>query len=52
MQLVVGDRAVGTPPLDLALDEGVHELAFKSGDETRYRYVFVREGESRIVPAP
>ncbi|MBC7174253.1 MAG: hypothetical protein H5U40_17545, partial [Polyangiaceae bacterium] len=51
VQLLVGERSVGAPPLDIALDEGLHELAFRSGDQLRYRYVFIRAGESRIVPA-
>jgi DNA-binding response OmpR family regulator len=52
LELLVGGRSVGAPPLDLPLEEGLHELVFKSGDQTRYRYVFVRAGESRVVPAP
>ncbi len=52
VEVLVGDRGVGAPPLDIALDEGLHELAFRSGDQLRYRYVFIRAGQSRIVPAP
>lgn len=39
-------------PVHVALDEGRHELVFDRGEHTSYRYIYVREGETRVVTSP
>ncbi len=46
----VNGSEVGVAPLQVALREGQHELAFVYGDQTVYRYVFIRTGQTRVVP--
>ena len=45
----IGSRDLGTAPIATALPEGRHELVFKRGTQTSFRYVVIRSGETRIV---
>jgi DNA-binding response OmpR family regulator len=48
----VDDRDVGVSPLRLPLSEGAHDVAFRRGDETRFRRILIKRGHTRIVPVP
>ena len=51
-QVRVGGRDLGDAPIGIALPAGRHELAFRRGQETSFRYLVIRSGETRIVEAP
>ena len=48
----IGAREVGDAPTRLALPAGRHELIFRRGEETSYRYLYVRAGETRVIRSP
>ncbi len=48
----VNDRELGPPPQQLALPEGVHELAIKRGDAISYRFVSVHPGRTWVLRNP
>ncbi len=50
--VIVNDRELGTPPVKLALPEGVHELAIKRGDAISYRFVSVHPGRTWVLRNP
>ncbi|HJL06686.1 MAG TPA: response regulator [Polyangiaceae bacterium LLY-WYZ-15_(1-7)] len=43
------ERELGPAPVGAPLAEGQYELVFRQGDAERFRYVFVRAGETRVV---
>jgi hypothetical protein len=45
----VADRELGSAPIATALPEGRHEIVWKRGTHTSFRYVVIRPGETRIV---
>jgi DNA-binding response OmpR family regulator len=45
----VGGRDLGTAPIAAALSAGRHEIVLKRGQQTSFRYVVIRSGETRIV---
>jgi DNA-binding response OmpR family regulator len=45
----VGGRDLGTAPIAAALPAGRHEIVLKRGEQTSFRYVVIRSGETRIV---
>jgi hypothetical protein len=45
----IGDRDLGTAPIATALPAGRHELVLKRDEQTSFRYVMIRAGETRIV---
>jgi hypothetical protein len=47
----IGDRDLGSPPVRAALPEGRHDLYLRRGDEVSFRPVFVRRGQTLVVPA-
>jgi hypothetical protein len=51
-EVQIGERELGNTPVRLALPEGRHELVFRRGDETSYRYLYLRAGQTRVVQAP
>jgi hypothetical protein len=48
----LNDRELGAPPQQLALPEGVHELAIKRGDAMSYRFVSVHRGKTWVLRNP
>jgi hypothetical protein len=48
----IGDRDLGTAPVSAALPAGRHEVIFQRGDESSFRYLVIRAGETRIVQVP
>jgi hypothetical protein len=48
----VGDRDLGAAPISTALAPGRHEVIFQRGDESSFRYLVIRGGETRIVQVP
>jgi len=48
----VGDRELGATPVGVALPEGRYEVVFRRGEESSFRYLLIRGGETRIVDAP
>ncbi len=52
VEVSVGERELGAPPVRVALPAGRHELVFRRGEETSYRYLYIRAGQTRIVDAP
>jgi hypothetical protein len=50
-EVQVGDRKLGRPPIAIALPPGRHELLLRRGAGTSFRYVILREGETRVVSA-
>jgi hypothetical protein len=51
-QLSVDRKALGGPPIKVALSAGTHELAITRGDTTIYRFVSVREGKTGVLREP
>jgi hypothetical protein len=51
-EVQIGARELGNAPTRLALPAGRHELIFERGEETSYRYLYVRAGETRVIRAP
>ncbi|RLB51712.1 MAG: hypothetical protein DRJ42_16345 [Deltaproteobacteria bacterium] len=49
-QVFIGTRSLGRVPVHEVLSEGRHELRFRRGDEDSFRFVYVRAGQTRIVP--
>lgn len=45
-------RELGTPPLEVAIARGDHELAVKRGDAISYRYVSVQPGKTWVLRNP
>ncbi len=55
MQVRIGQdlvRRLDHDPVAIALDEGIHDLAFVRGDGNSFRFVRVTAGHTRYVPAP
>jgi CheY-like chemotaxis protein len=50
--VIVNDRQLGPVPQQLALPEGVHELAIKRGDAISYRFVSVHPGRTWVLRNP
>jgi len=48
----IGDRDLGTAPVSTSLASGRHEVIFQRGDESSFRYLVIRGGETRIVQVP
>lgn len=48
----VGGRDLGVPPISSALPAGRHEVIFQRGDDSSFRYLVIRGGETRIVQVP
>ena len=48
----VGSQDLGPAPTAVALPEGRHEVAFRKGAGTRFRYVVMRRGQTQILVAP
>jgi len=48
----IADRDLGLAPARLLLPEGRHELVFRRGDETSYRYLHIRRGQTLVMQAP
>jgi len=42
-------RELGTAPLRRVLPEGRHQLIYRRGADEKFRYVFVRAGQTRVV---
>jgi hypothetical protein len=51
-ELHIDGEAAGGLPARVALSPGRHELEFRRGGETRFRYLHLREGHTRTVNAP
>lgn len=49
VQIDIGQRSLGSPPVSVALPEGRHELAIRRGGRTSFRFVHVRAGHTRTV---
>jgi hypothetical protein len=49
-EVFIGSRSLGRVPIREALDEGRYELRYERGDEESYRFVFVRAGQTRVIP--
>ncbi len=49
-EVFIGARSLGQVPLRAALDEGRYELKYVRGDEESYRFVYVRAGQTRVIP--
>lgn len=48
----VGGRDLGVAPISSALPAGRHEVIFQRGDDSSFRYLVIRGGETRIVQVP
>jgi hypothetical protein len=48
-RLSLSGRDLPPPPTALAVDAGRHELVLANGDMTRFHYLVIRAGETRIV---
>jgi len=48
----VGGRDLGVAPISSALPPGRHEVIFQRGDDSSFRYLVIRGGETRIVQVP
>jgi hypothetical protein len=44
-------QSLGRAPKSLLVDEGSYELTLSRGDETSYRFLYVRRGQTRVIPA-
>ena len=42
-------RDLGPAPVSIGLPEGDHEVVFRIGDDERYRYIYLRAGQTRVV---
>ncbi len=42
-------RDLGLAPVSIGLPEGDHEVIFRVGDDERYRYIYLRAGQTRVV---
>ncbi len=51
IEVRVDGRAMGHAPLSVPMKEGRHEVVFQQGRDLRYRYLFIRHGETRVVRA-
>jgi len=49
-EVFIGARSLGRIPIREALDEGRYELRYRRGDEDSYRFVYVRAGQTRVIP--
>ncbi len=49
-EVFVGARSLGRVPIREAVDEGRYELRYERGDEESYRFVYVRAGQTRVIP--
>jgi hypothetical protein len=49
-EVFIGSRSLGRVPIREALDEGRYELRYERGDEESYRFVYVRAGQTRVIP--
>ena len=43
------ERALGEAPVRIALPEGRHRLLFRRGEREQFRYLFVGQGQTRVV---
>jgi CheY-like chemotaxis protein len=50
--LFINGKPAGAVPAERALAAGRHELEFRRGGETSYRYLFLQAGHTRIVQGP
>lgn len=48
--VLVDDHEIGTPPLQIALDEGGHTVEIRHDDTATFAYVEIQRATSRIVP--
>jgi hypothetical protein len=48
-KLRIGKRELGSAPLAVALKGGRHELVIERGEETSFRFLTIRPGETRII---
>ena len=48
----IGDRDLGLAPTAVALPAGRHEVVFRRSGQTRFRYLVIRRGQTRIVDVP
>jgi CheY-like chemotaxis protein len=51
-RLFIDGDEVGEPPAQRALAAGRHELEFRRGGATSFRYIYLQEGHTRIVESP
>jgi hypothetical protein len=49
-EVFVGGVNLGRVPVRRAMDEGRYELRYRRGDEESYRFVYVRAGQTRVIP--
>ena len=52
VRIAGGERRVGGAAAALPLRPGVHDVAFMRGDDVSFRFIRVRAGATRYVPAP
>jgi CheY-like chemotaxis protein len=50
--LFINGKPAGAVPAERALAAGRHELEFRRGGETSYRYLYLQAGHTRIVQGP
>jgi hypothetical protein len=44
-------QSLGRAPQSRVVEEGSYELTLRRGDETSYRFLYVRRGQTRVIPA-
>lgn len=51
-QVFIDDRDIGAAPLSLALEAGQHEISFRRGDESSFRFLNIRARHTHTVATP